>query len=221
MITLAGVSKTYTRGKRPHPALAPTDLDIAAGEFVMIVGHSGAGKSTLLGIAGGLLRPSTGTVQLNDASLWAVDGQVRAQRRARDIGFVFQNASVIHSLTLLENVMVANLFLKEPLPDVQRRARTLLADVGLADRADAYPDQISGGEKRRLAVASALVNRPSVLLADEPTGELDAETEERIMDRLREVHHRGTTLLVVTHNRNLTSCAQRVLIMEKGHVTES
>lgn len=221
MITLAGVSKTYARKNRRHQALAPTDLSIASGEFVMIVGHSGAGKSTLLGIAGGLLRPSTGDVRLSDASLWTVDGRVRAQCRAHDIGFVFQNASVIHSLTLLENVMVANLFLTEPAPDVHRRARVLLADVGLADRADAYPDQISGGEKRRVAVASALMNRPSVLLADEPTGELDAETEDRIMGLLQEAHHRGTTLLMVTHNQKLTSYAQRVLTMEKGHVTES
>jgi ABC-type lipoprotein export system ATPase subunit len=220
MITLAGVSKTYARGARTIQALAPTDLVIEAGAFVIVLGRSGAGKSTLLGIAGGLLRPSTGDVHLKNQSLWTVDDRVRALCRARDMGFVFQNASVIPSLTLLENVMLAHLFLPAPAPDARGRAQGLLDDVGLGDRAHATPDQISGGEKRRLAVASALMNRPAVLLADEPTGELDADTEARVMQRFQQAHARGTTILMVTHNRDLTSYAQRVLVMEQGRLVE-
>jgi len=220
MITLAGVSKNYTRGDQTIQALAPTDLTIETGSFVMIVGRSGAGKSTLLGIAGGLLRPSTGDAHLKNQSLWTVDDRVRAQRRACDMGFVFQNASVVPSLSLLENVMLADLFLPAPLSDARGRAQALLDEVGLEDRAHATPDQISGGEKRRLAVASALMNQPAVLLADEPTGELDTETEERIMQLIQQAHTRGTTILMVTHNRDLTAYAQRVLVMEQGRLQE-
>ena len=165
--------KTYPNGQHTITALAQTDLSVKPGEFIVIVGRSGAGKSTLLGIAGGLLRPSTGTVDLDGLSLWAGDEKSRAQIRAEDIGFVFQNASVISSLTLLENVWLASVFTAVPRAEGHQRARMLLDDVGLGDRIHAFPDQISGGEKRRVAVASALMNRPRLLLADEPTGELD------------------------------------------------
>ena len=222
MIDMTGVSKTYANGNQTIRALELTDLSIEAGEFVVIVGRSGAGKSTLLGIAGGLLRPTTGTVSVQGQSLWALDARTRAQRRARQIGFVFQNASVIPSLSLLENVMLARQFLDAPSDGTaQRRAMILLAEVGLADRARATPDRISGGERRRIAVASALMNNPPIILADEPTGELDAETETRIMALLQQVHGQGTTVLLVTHNQDLTRYAQRVLVIEQGQLSEA
>ena len=221
MITLTGVTKTYTKGKQTIHALDHTDLAVQGGEFAMIVGRSGAGKSTLLGIAGGLLRPTSGDVRLDDQSLWMIDARTRARLRAQHIGFIFQNASVVPSLTLIENVMLANLFVASPPQAAQRRAKILLADIGLADRAHAYPDQISGGEKRRVAVASALVNNPPLLLADEPTGELDPETEAQIMSLLQQAHSQGATVLLVTHNHHLTRYAQRVFTMAQGRLTES
>lgn len=220
MITFSQIEKSYANGQHTITALAPTDLCVKAGEFIVIVGRSGAGKSTLLGIAGGLLRPSKGTVNLNGYALWTGDEKSRAQIRARDIGFVFQNASVISSLTLLENVLLASVFTAEPLAEAQTRARQLLDDVGLGDRLFAFPDQISGGEKRRVAVASALMNRPRMLLADEPTGELDPETEKQILALLQQANEQGTTVLLVTHNHDLKQHGHRAFTMEHGQLTE-
>jgi len=220
MMVLKGVAKTYPMASGALSALVPTDLSIKAGEFVVIVGRSGAGKSTLLGIAGGLLCPSAGDVQLNGCSLWASDERMRARIRAEQIGFVFQNASVISCLSLLENVMLSHMFTEMPLKTAQQRARLLLADVGLNDRAEAFPGQISGGEKRRVAVASALMNGPSLILADEPTGELDPETEVQIMDMLQRAHSEGTAVLMVTHNHDLMRYAQRSFTMEQGRLIE-
>lgn len=220
MMVLQGVTKTYSLSHGSLSALGPTDLSIKPGEFVVIVGRSGAGKSTLLGIAGGLLRPSAGEVQLNGCSLWASDERMRARIRAEQFGFVFQNASVIPCLSLLENVMLSCMFVDMPFKRVQERARRLLADVGLGGRADAFPDQISGGEKRRVAVASALMNAPALILADEPTGELDPETEMQIMGLLQKTHARGTAVLMVTHNHDLIRYAQRAFTMEQGRLIE-
>lgn len=221
MISLTGITKAYTKGANAIQALNHIDLTIEAGEFAMIVGRSGAGKSTLLGVTGGLLRPTSGHVHVDGQSLWACNEKERAQTRAQRIGFIFQNASVVPSLTLLENVLLATLFVKTDPVAVQRRARILLEDVGLADRTHAFPAQISGGEKRRIAVASALMNNPPILLADEPTGELDAETETRIMSLLQQAHEQGTTIVMVTHNKQLAHYAQRVCTMDQGKLTES
>ena len=218
MISLQGVSKVYKNHTQDIQALGRTDLEIQSGEFVMIVGRSGAGKSTLLGIAGGILRPSSGQVRLQDQSLWTVDEKTRAGIRARQIGFVFQNASVINSLSLLENVMLPTLFAESSPATDRERGLELLDRIGLRDRAQAHPDQISGGEKRRVAVASALMNKPPLLLADEPTGELDPDTEAQIMDLLKQTHAQGTTILLVTHDHHLTDFASRVLSMEQGQL---
>ncbi len=220
MITFCGIEKTYPDGPHTITALAHTDLSVKAGEFVVIVGRSGAGKSTVLGIAGGLLRPSAGTVNLDGLSLWDRDEKSRARIRAQDIGFVFQNASVISSLTLLENVWLASAFTGAPAAEGQKRARKLLHDVGLGDRMHAFPDQISGGEKRRVAVASALMNRPRLLLADEPTGELDPDTEMQILALIQQANEQGTTVVLVTHNHDLKQQGHRVFAMAQGQLTE-
>jgi putative ABC transport system ATP-binding protein len=220
MITFSHIEKTYANGHHAITALARTDLCVKAGEFIVIVGRSGAGKSTLLGIAGGLLRPSTGRVDLNGHCLWTGDEKSRALIRAQDIGFIFQNASVISSLTLLENVLLASAFTAGPLTEAQQRARLLLNDVGLGDRLHAFPDQISGGEKRRVAVASALMNSPSLLLADEPTGELDPETESQILALIQQANEQGSTVLLVTHNHDLKQYGDRVFTMDQGQLTE-
>ena len=221
MISLQGVTKVYRNHAQDIQALGRTDLEIQSGEFVVIVGHSGAGKSTLLGIAGGLLKPSAGQVHLQEQSLWTVDEKTQAGIRARQIGFVFQNASVINSLSLLENVMLPTLFAKSSPARAKERGLELLDRIGLKDRAQAHPDQISGGEKRRVAVASALMNEPPLLLADEPTGELDPDTEAQIMALLKQTNEQGTTILLVTHDHHLTGHASRVLGMEQGQLRET
>jgi putative ABC transport system ATP-binding protein len=221
MISLQGVTKRYRSHSQDIQALGRTDLEIQAGEFVIIVGRSGAGKSTLLGTAGGLLSPSSGEVWLQNQSLWSLDEKTRAQIRAQQIGFVFQNASVVNSLSLLENVMLPTLFVESSPSRAQARALGLLDRIGLKNRAHARPDQVSGGEKRRVAVASALMNEPTLLLADEPTGELDPDTEGQIMALLKQTNEQGTTILLVTHDRHLTDFASRVLSMEQGQLQET
>lgn len=221
MISLQGISKTYRNHSQELQALGPTNLDIQFGEFVMLVGRSGAGKSTLLGIAGGLLRPSTGQVYVHGQALWTEDDKTRAGMRARQIGFVFQNASVVSSLNLLENIMLPALFTGLAQAKAQERALKLLEDVGLGDRAQALPAQLSGGEKRRVAVASAFMNEPALLLADEPTGELDPDTEAQIMALFKQAHAQGTTILLVTHDHHLKDHASRVLHMEQGQLRET
>ena len=220
MIAAKGISKGYPSGPRTIWALPPTTLDIQPGEFAMVLGRSGSGKSTLLGTLGGLLRPSTGQVLLDGQPLWELRERERAHLRAHKIGFVFQNATVIPSITLLENVLLPTLFLQTSTKPTRQRAMALLDQVGLKDRAHAYPSQISGGEQRRVALASALMNRPALLLADEPTGELDPETEADIMALLGEIHRQGTTLLIVTHNHQLTGAADRVLTLSERRLRE-
>ena len=221
MIAAKGISKAYPAGPHTIQALAPTTLDIQPGEFAMVLGRSGSGKSTLLGTLGGLLRPSTGQVFLKGQSLWELSERRRAHLRASEIGFVFQNASVIPSLTLLENVLLPTLFLQTSTESTRQRAMALLDQVGLKDRAHAYPSQISGGEQRRIALASALMNKPALLLADEPTGELDPETEADMMALLGEIHRQGTTLLIVTHNHQLTGAVDRVLTLSDRGLSEA
>ncbi len=220
MISTKAVTKAYRNRTQNIQALGRTDLEIRQGEFAIIVGRSGAGKSTLLGIAGGLLKPSSGQVFIRDESIWELSERTRATIRARQIGFVFQYASVINSLTLLENILLPNMFVETSRETARKRALELLDRIGLSNRAHAYPEQISGGEKRRVAVASALMNQPSLLLADEPTGELDSETEAQIMALLDQTCEQGTTVLLVTHNHHLASHANRVFTMEQGRLSE-
>ncbi|MHC4682576.1 MAG: ABC transporter ATP-binding protein [Planctomycetota bacterium] len=174
----------------------------------------------------GLLRPSSGEVLLEGQPLWhlvpgARDERARARVRAEKIGFVFQNAPVVRSLTVLENVLLPELFLeRSAAAGGPKRAMSLLEAMGLGAKAHAYPGQLSGGERRRVAIASALMNRPSILLADEPTGDLDAETESRIMDEFMNLMHNGMTIVMVTHDPKLASFADRVFHMERGTIRE-
>jgi ABC-type lipoprotein export system ATPase subunit len=203
-------------------ALDRVSVQINRGEFAIIMGRSGAGKSTLLGVMGGLLKPSKGNVTLDGQSLWQLDERVRAQVRAEEIGFVFQNAPVIRSLTALENVLLPQTFFGCPdSTDSRKRAMSLLDMVGLSARANAYSGELSGGEKRRVAIASALMNHPSILLADEPTGDLDAETESQIMDEFRSLRREGRTIVMVTHDSKLMSYASRIFQMDRGTICEA
>ena len=221
MISAIDITKTYTRQDGTITALGSVSFKVRKGDFVAVIGRSGTGKSTLLGVTGGLLKPSSGEVFHDGQSIWNLDERSRAQFRAQKIGFVFQNASVISSLTVLENVILPQSFLPKPIIADTSRAMNLIESVGLGNRAHAYPDQLSGGEKRRVAIASALMNDPALLLADEPTGDLDSETESEIMTLFSKLWQSGTTIIMVTHNQQLANYANRIFKMADGLIIES
>ena len=221
MISAIDITKTYTGQDGMITALGGVSFKVRKGDFIAVIGRSGTGKSTLLGVTGGLLKPSSGEVFIDDQSIWSLDEQLRAQIRAQKIGFVFQNASVIPSLTVFDNVVLSQNFLPKPTTPDTSHAMNLIESVGLGDRAHAYPDQLSGGEKRRVAIASALMNNPALLLADEPTGDLDSETELEIMSLFSNLWQNGTTIMMVTHNRQLASYANRIFKMDNSLMIES
>lgn len=197
--------------------LAQVDLTIAAGETVAIVGASGAGKSTLLALLAGLDEPSSGQVWLNGAELTALDEDGRAAVRARHVGFVFQSFHLVPSLTAIENVMLP--LELAGLPNAREAAAEVLAKVNLSARREHYPRQLSGGEQQRVAIARAFVTRPAVLFADEPTGNLDAVTGERIIDLLFELNRASrTTLVVVTHDQAIAQRCDRIIRIEAGRI---
>ena len=197
--------------------LAQVDLAIAAGETVAIVGASGAGKSTLLALLAGLDEPSSGQVWLNGAELTALDEDGRAAVRARHVGFVFQSFHLVPSLTAIENVMLP--LELAGLPNAREAAAEVLAKVNLSPRREHYPRQLSGGEQQRVAIARAFVTSPAVLFADEPTGNLDAATGERIIDLLFELNRAAhTTLVVVTHDQAIAQRCGRIIRIEAGRI---
>jgi putative ABC transport system ATP-binding protein/lipoprotein-releasing system ATP-binding protein len=218
MIELKGLSKTYTVSKAPVHAVQPLDLAIPDGQFVSIVGHSGSGKSTLLSMIGGLAKPDTGTVTIDGVDIWGFDDRSRSRLRNEKFGFIYQFASLMPTLTAAENVLLPTVFgsVRPPAEAVR-----LLERVGLGDKAKRYPSQLSGGEQQRVAIARAFINEPRIVLADEPTGELDEETESSIMDFLQEVNRNaGVTIVMVTHSTELAVRAQRRLRMKAGAVEE-
>ena len=217
MIRLSGIRKRLRSGDGMVEILRGIDLEIGRGESVAIVGPSGSGKSTLLGLIAGLDAPSEGRVTLGDVDLASLDEDGRARLRGERIGFVFQSFHLMPTLTALENVMV-------PLdlagaPAKEATARRLLERVGLGRRAGHYPAQLSGGEQQRVALARALARDPEVVLADEPTGNLDAATGRQVIDLLLELHReRGTTLVLVTHDPELASRSGRIVELREGLV---
>ena len=213
-----GLSKVYRRGASEVRAVDGIDLDVEAGEFMAIMGRSGSGKTTLLDLLGCLLRPTDGQLSIDGRSvIGASDGELATIRRER-IGFVFQEFNLIPSLTGLENVLLP-LRYGPRRPDARQRAGELLELVGLADRAGHRPTELSGGEQQRVAIARALVNEPAVILADEPTGELDSTTSERLMTMLRELNaDRGVTIIIVTHDAGVAGGTDRVVRLTDGRV---
>ncbi|MET0673083.1 MAG: ABC transporter ATP-binding protein, partial [Microbacterium pygmaeum] len=215
---LAGVTRNYQQKGRLVKALAGVDLDIAAGDFVAIQGPTGGGKSTLLQILGALDRPSTGSVELGGTDIAGASNAELGSVRAHEIGFVFQGFNLIPTLSAHENVDMA----LEPLglgkDERAARVREALEHVGLADRADHRPGELSGGQQQRVAIARAIVKRPRVLLADEPTGNLDESMRDEILAVLERLHAEGLTLIVVTHDSAVARRARRRLRLEKGTV---
>ena len=215
MIELRGVSKTVDSGGQPLTILHPLDVTIPSGQFVAIVGPSGSGKSTLLGLLAGLDAPTSGSVLIDGTDITQLSEDRLARLRGEKIGFVFQFFHLVPSLTAFENVLIPMEIAGRR--DAADRARQLLEEVGLTERAHHYPSQLSGGEQQRVAIARALANDPPIVLADEPTGNLDSATGRYIMELLMRVHRaRGTTLVLVTHDAELAALADTRLVLRDG-----
>ena len=215
MIELRDVSKTVTSGTEPLTILHPLTTSIPRGQFVAIVGPSGSGKSTLLGLLAGLDAPTTGQILIDGVDITTLTEDGLARLRGEKIGFVFQFFHLVPSLTAFENVLIPMEIAGRR--DANARARQLVAEVGLSDRAHHYPSQLSGGEQQRIAIARALANDPPIVLADEPTGNLDSTTGRHIMELLLNVRRtRTSTLVLVTHDAELASLADSRLVLRDG-----
>ena len=218
MIVAQGLEKTYTSGGRPLPVLRSIELEVAREAFVAIVGPAGSGKTTLLGLLAGLDEPTRGRVLLDGQDLFALTEDERAEFRSRRVGFVFQTFHLLPTLTAVENVLVP-LELQGGARGLRDRAVALLVRVGLGDRLHHYPAQLSGGEQQRVALARAFANEPRILFADEPTGNLDAETGATIVAMMEELNREArTTLVLVTHDLALAERAHRVVRLGNGSI---
>jgi len=220
MIELRGVSKTYTMGGQPVRALAAVDLRVEAGEYISVMGPSGSGKSTLLNMLGLLDRPDSGSYLLNGTATEALSEEARARLRGENIGFVFQSFQLINRLTALENIELPMLLAGIARRQRRQVARTVLEQVGLAERADHRPSQLSGGQLQRVAIARALVMKPRLLLADEPTGNLDQGAGGEVIRVIEQLNREGITLLLVTHDISVGRRARRRLRMVDGVIVE-
>jgi len=218
MLACRQVSKSYRTERGLVTAVAGIDLDVPAGRFAAIIGRSGSGKSTLMAMIGGLSRPSAGTVEVGGTDVWRLSDNALAAFRNEKVGYVFQFASLLPTLRLIDNVALpAMLGRRHGASGTYARAAALLERMGLGGYLDAYPAEISAGEQRRAAIARALINDPALLLADEPTSDLDEQTEIEIMDVLRTVNREvGTTLILVTHNLALAEQAQQIVHIANG-----
>jgi len=220
-ISVRDLKKTYAVGEVQVDALRGVSLEIEDGEFVAVIGPSGSGKSTLMHILGCLDRPSSGRYLLGEKDVSEISLDERASIRNRQIGFIFQSFNLLPRTPAVENVELPLLYNGGKLSRFQRRARALemLSSLGLSDRALHHPNQLSGGQQQRVAIARALVNSPGLLLADEPTGNLDSRTSGEIMDLFRRLNsERGLTLVVITHERNIAECASRIVELKDGRV---
>ena len=218
LVRLEGVSRDYGTDA-PVRALRGVDLDVAAGERVAVVGASGSGKTTLLNIVGCLDRPTRGSYRLDGVDVAGLDDRRRAGLRSRDIGFVFQSFHLLSYRTVLENVMLAEVYGRKSWAGRFERARAALASVGLEDKADTLPTRLSGGQRQRVAVARAIVHSPRLLLCDEPTGNLDSATTAGILDLLGTLHGEGLTLMVITHDPGVAAWADRQVRIVDGRVS--
>lgn len=219
ILELKKVLKKYRVGKETVTALDVVDLCLDVGEFVAVLGTSGCGKTTLLNVAAGLERPSRGEVLFRGITLNKLKEKDKVSFRRKQMGFIFQSYNLLPALTALENVALPLLFDGVPGRERQKRAREMLKRVGLGDRAPHKPGELSGGQQQRVCIARALINKPRILFADEPTGNLDTRTTREIMAELqREVKESGQTLLLVTHDREVARFASRVIEMEDGHI---
>ncbi len=218
MIDIQDLRKTYVMGTEEVHALDGVTLSVQKGEFVSIMGASGSGKSTLMNLVGCLDTPSSGSYRLNEREVAEMDDNQLAEIRNREIGFIFQTFNLLPRTTALLNVELPLVYSGVPRAERHRRAEDALESVGLKDRMKHMPNELSGGQRQRVAVARALVTKPSIILADEPTGNLDSKTTEDLMGLLEELHEAGHTLLLVTHEQEIGERAKRIIRLKDGKV---
>lgn len=220
ILTTQSLTKTYHTNGVPVHALREVDLALAPGEFVAVMGPSGCGKSTLLHLLGGLDRPTAGEVHLNEERVDTLSETQWAVLRRRQIGFVFQFFNLIGNLTAADNVELPALLAGLSPTEARHRREALLAELGIPDKAHVVPSRLSGGEQQLVALARALVNRPTILLVDEPTGNLDSQSAGDVLTLLRRTHAQGQTILLVTHDARVASVADRVLFLRDGQIKD-
>ena len=219
MIQLSSVTKTFDTPAGPFTALSDVSMNVDTGEFLCVVGHSGSGKSTLLGLISGIDRPTRGTVHVGETAVQALSESAMSRWRGRSVGIVFQFFQLLPTLTAAENVMLPMDFCRTvPTRDRRARALELLERVGVADQADKLPNTLSGGQQQRVAIARALANRPPVLLADEPTGNLDSRTAREVLDVFAGLAAEGQTVVMATHDGVARRVASRVLALADGRI---
>jgi putative ABC transport system ATP-binding protein len=218
MISLQGVERRYVMSGQTVRALDGVDLHVGRGEFVAITGASGSGKSTLLNILGCLDHPDAGSYRLDGVDVAGLDDEATSELRNRRVGFVFQSFHLLPRLTVLENVLLPLRFCAQPDPGAEARAAALLQRVGLGDRTGHRPNQLSGGQMQRAAIARALVMQPALLLADEPTGNLDSKSAADVMGLIRELHEGGQTVVLVTHDPDIAANAPRQVRLRDGRI---
>lgn len=220
-LQIENLTKTYIVDHSTFIGVDNVSLEVQKGEFISIVGHSGSGKTTLISIIGGILKPTSGRVLLEGLDISTLNDNRLSEYRAKRIGFMFQFASLLPILTAKENVLLPGIFNPSHNTHSDKTARDLLDMVGLGDKLDSYPSQLSGGQQRRVAIARALLNDPDIILADEPTGDLDEDTEAEIMRFFQEINQKhGVTIILITHNLELAGKAKRKLRMSKGQLAD-
>ena len=216
IISVEGVTKHYSLGTQTVKALKGVSFDIKQGEFIAIMGPSGSGKSTLMNIIGCLDSPTHGTYSLNNQEVSTLKGDELAGIRNKEIGFVFQNFHLLARNSALDNVMLPLKYAGAEKTDQIKRAKAVLTEVGLDDRMDHQPSELSGGQQQRVAIARALVNNPSILFADEPTGNLDSQTGHDVMQLFHNLHNQGQTIILITHENEVAAEAQRIIFIKDG-----
>ena len=218
VISIRSLVKNYYVGNQTVRALRGVDIEIQKGEYVAIMGPSGSGKSTLMNILGALDTPTEGDYFLNGTNVSLLEDEQLAEIRNKEIGFVFQTFNLLQRYTALENVTLPLIYAGVPKIERQKKAKQVLSNVGLDDRITHKPNELSGGQRQRVAVARALVNNPSIILADEPTGNLDSKTSKDIMKLIGDIHDLGNTIIVVTHENDIAAKAERIIRLFDGEV---
>ena len=218
-IRLRDIKKIYKMGGQELAALNGINLDIKRGEFAALMGPSGSGKSTLMNILGCLDRPTVGSYELEGKEVAHLSDDELAMMRNKHIGFVFQNFNLLSRISSLENVTLPLVYAGVGVSERRKRAQQVLEAVGLGDRAEHMPNELSGGQRQRVAIARALVNNPEIIMADEPTGNLDTKSTKEIMEIFQEMHGRGKTIILVTHEPEIAVCANRQLLVRDGVIT--